>query len=481
MSNFEKILFIENEISWFKNIKAILNEFDDKHDIQMVDIEEFMTSYRSNESFNSLRYCFVDLELGPGTDRSCNDTLGLDHVLPKIRSLAPWIPTACISRHITGEETILRLLSVSDFDGIYPKKIISTGNKIHPDFNKTLWNSILLDLRIKRVAAMTGRTTFKITTLLEKSKNVELRLSDNIRKIVDGIGTEQFQEGIALLELGGTTLIISEITGGYSGINVWRIEASDSGTKGLFRSHWLIKWGADIIKLDKEIQAHYQMLQRGINRSLQVPLLHHNVVAWSGIGYIAYVFEKDAQTALEFIRKNNVEKFTKHIEKIVKFLYSTDKNFFDPIKELKRWCDFNVENNHTTHKESLQRQFELTGALIHGDLHLRNILIKDNMPVLIDFARSDYAPIALDTAKLVIDILVFSDVCDLDEISLDWNSLSKSPLKGILNAYKEHLNSDDNKTFFDLAIKEYAHKYTTYPDVSDDKKGALKRLLDKKD
>lgn len=189
------------------------------------------------------------MELGPASDKNINDTDGLEKVLPQIRKLAPWIPAACISRFITGSSEIIGPLSESDFDGIYPKEIISKGTITHPEFNAQRWFDMLRGMKIKRVAAMTGMTVDHINDLLRNSEGIKLKLSEGINN-------------------------------------------------------------------EKEINE----------------------------------------------------------QKIIQ-------------------------------KDLLQHPLEVTKALIHGDFHLRNILIKDNSPKLIDFARSDYGPIAIDAAKLIIDII----------------------------------------------------------------------------
>ncbi|MBF0590800.1 MAG: aminoglycoside phosphotransferase family protein [Nitrospirae bacterium] len=476
----ERILVIEDQISWFDSFKNILvSQLYEKRDIEMVGLKEIQDSHKNKDFFDNVSYCLVDLELGSGINKNRNDTYGLNIVLPTIREIAPWIPAACVSRYITGDDTIISDLSVSDFDGLYPKSIIlDQKGEIGSDFNSEKWNGILRDLSIKRVAAMTGRSTVEINNLLNKVSKIKLKLSDHTRNIVNEFEDERFKEGVVLLGLGGSSLAINEIKGGFSGINVSIVVASGEDNRVPIFSYWLMKWSSNIGKLVEEIQAHKRMLQIGINRSLQVPLLHHNVVAWKGIGYIAYVFEENAKTALDFINDEGLDKFTNHIETIVSLYKKPKRDTFIPREELIKWAGFDESRADLIDSNSLANTFELSGALIHGDLHLRNILIKDNIPALIDFARSDYAPIAIDIAKLAVDILVFHDKAGLRDISfLDWETLKESPLSGILNVYKDYLTGKGDIKFFDLALKAYALGYTNYPDVSEEIKATLKKIV----
>ncbi|KJU84313.1 Aminoglycoside phosphotransferase domain protein [Candidatus Magnetobacterium bavaricum] len=482
--NEKRILVIENDKGWFEYFKRIIAEhFGEKRDIQIFGLKDIKDSATDKNFFDNVSYCLVDLELGPAYDKGCNDTDGLDIVLPKIREIAPWIPTACISILLRGNTSILiERLSVSDFDGLYPKQFIihPENKKIHPDFNIDAWNGFLRNLSIKRVAAMTGRSTVEINDLLKKADEIDLTMSDKIKNLVNGIEDELFKEGIALLGLDGSVLSIDEMEGGFSDINVSIVKVYGVDNKNMkTHSRWIMKWGRDISKIANEIEAHKLMLRKGINRSLQVPLLHHNVVVWKGIGYIAYVFEDNAKTALELINDKGLKQLTKHIKKVANSLYSNMNIYtFSPREELKKWTGFDESRIDIIASDLLSKTFELSAALIHGDLHLRNILIKDNMPTLIDFARSDYGPIAVDIAKLTVDILVFYDKSELDKISfLDWEALIKTSLSGILKVYESYLKEKDDRKFFDLALKAYALKYTTYDDVSKERKAILEKLV----
>jgi hypothetical protein len=212
---------------------------------------------------------------------------------------------------------------------------------------------------------------------------------------------------------------------------------------------------------------------------LQVAQLHPNVICWDNIGYIAYGFEKDANTALETIKNSGILGFIPSMEKIAHGLYSTKKIApLHPRDEVKRWCQLD-ELKYSKFNATLSHPVEATTTLIHGDLHLRNILIKNGRTTLIDFAKSNLGPIVIDFAKLTIDILAF---CMKEEIKpdfFDWDGLKKSSLKDLLQMFEIYMTAKDDKRFFDIALYAYASTYLTYPDVEHDVKEAIESVLAK--
>jgi hypothetical protein len=96
---------------------------------------------------------------------------------------------------------------------------------------------------------------------------------------------------------------------------------------------------------------------------------------------------------------------------------------------------------------------------------------------LIDFARSDFGPITIDLAKLMVDILVF---CEKDKIQLgmfQWDGLMDTSLSKILNIFNKYLTAPDDKKFFNMALRAYANTYLTYPDVAKEVKTVIENIL----
>lgn len=483
MSNKELILVIENDESWREKLKEILLSYGEDREIIKLGYNDFITAYNKNHSFDNVAYCFVDLELGPKSNREMNDTWGLDKVLPHIRRLAPWIPVACLSMYIDNDfPGIIYDLSFSDFDVFYPKRIIydQEHKKTNPDFNQNKWQNMLQQLSIKRVATMSGRSVEEIKRLLNDSKNMKLTLSESTQPKITEFGEGKFKEGLALMDFGSLELSINELVQGFSGINVGKLSAYGRDDKGEIHSYWLIKWGKPIRKLAEEAEAHHRMFQRGIDRSLQVPQLHHKAISWNGMGYLAYSYEDKALTALEFVHKNEVKGLVPHMNKITSSLYSkSHKGSVSPRRELEKWCGvLNDKELEALGNDNLNHPLESTFALIHGDLHLRNILITDGKPTLIDFARSDSGPIVIDLAKLLIDILVFcEDAQQIKSEMFKWDTIKTSSLGCLLSVFEKYVPASDDIKFFELAIKAYALKYLTYPDVKEDRKKAISEAL----
>lgn len=93
---------------------------------------------------------------------------------------------------------------------------------------------------------------------------------------------------------------------GFSGLQVSRVCATGLSESEIITAHWLLKWGRPIYKLAEEAVAHRRYFKCGLDRALQIPQLHPNVIAWNGIGYLAYAFESDAKTALVVAKEDGL-------------------------------------------------------------------------------------------------------------------------------------------------------------------------------
>lgn len=480
MNTTEKILIIENDIAWRDQFEKILRTIGETREIQKVDFTEFMNLFKQADHFDGIGYCFVDLELGPGSDSRINDRWGHEKVLPHVRRLAPWVSVACISRYITGQAEIVGELSTSDFDGIYPKQIISEGNRTHPEFNKKCWMDILLNLKIKRNASLTGRSVTELNELFREAHKAKLNFDDAARESVEETGEEEFRQAISLLGLNGTHISLDEIVTGFSGIYVGKLGVYGESEKGPNHSYWLLKWGSPIRKIAHEVDAHRRLLRKGLERRLQVPLLHNNVINWGGFGLIAYGFEEDAKTALETISESGIPAFAPILRRTVKHLYGRGRRVLpiSPRDTLHSWWKLDVDEQKSIPSELMCHTLEVTHAMIHGDFHLRNILIKEDQATLIDFAKSDYQPIAIDAAKIIIDALVFA-ISEIPEDAFEWFTLKASPIQELVEIFEEFLTGRDDKSFLQIALRAYAAKYLDYPDVADGRKDQLRRTLGK--
>lgn len=114
--------------------------------------------------------------------------------------------------------------------------------------------------------------------------------------------------------------------------------------------------------------------------------------------------------------------------------------------------------------------------MIHGDLHLRNLMICRNRPLLIDFARSDVAPIALDAGKFLIDAAVWlSDPEDLGSPPTV-ACIKDSKLGSAFSVFEPYLLRTDDIRLLEVAIRAYAYRYSSYRDVPEQTREKLKKI-----
>jgi len=211
-----------------------------------------------------------------------------------------------------------------------------------------------------------------------------------------------------------------------------------------------------------------------------IPLLIQNVISWEGIGYIAYAYEEDAITAYDLAIKDGIDSISVYIEKIFNLLYSRKKQSPVSVSSvLTKWVNLNIDELESIGIKDITRNYEVSCSLIHGDLHLRNIMIKDNQPVLIDFARSEFAPVAIDAAKFFIDTIAFlTHSVDFDKNNFDFDHIYLNPdYRKTFNVFKTHFVNKDDILLFNSAIKAYAKKYLSYPDITETNKSKLRKLL----
>ena len=464
-----KILVIENDTSWFAQFKKIIQLLGESREIDRIDFSEFQVSYKSAESFKDIDYCFIDIELGPAINPDINDMWGYEIVLPRIRQYAPWLPCACISRYLTGKPEIIASLGVLDFDGIYPKKVITEGSITNPNFNAERWEEMLYEMSIKRISSITGNSVFLIKSLVDNYNQYNINLSDGVKSKGIIKNEDNFKQLLSILNLGGTRISVDETKPGFSGAEMVRFASYGEDENGKIQSYWILKWSHNIIKLEKESLANRLLFMRGLHRSLMVPMLYPHVINWKGIAYIIYPFENEATTALEYLRDNMISSLQVHLSEICKGLYSHNTiNSVSPSDILIKWCNLSKEILASLYLHGIERNYEITSTLIHGDLHLRNIMISSARPVLIDFARSSVGPIAVDAAKLTIDTLVFISPHIINTTSLSYEGiLEEADIGCIIKPFVSYLTQQDDKKMFDLALIAYAITYSTYSDVSD--------------
>jgi len=481
----EKILLIEDNREWTRGFKRILDIIGEPRELIRQDYSGFKEQFQSAQDFDDISFCLVDLELGPASRPDINDYLGLEVVLPIIRNLAPWIPTACLSRHITGDANIVGRLSVSDFDGIYPKETIAQVEvdilRTSPTFNYEKWNGILENLTLRRNSSVTGLPVHFMKQKLKAAQEIRLVKGKSIETELAKMGGDEIlKEALALMNFGGKKIAVDEIELGFSGICTCKVSIFEKEAPGLERPCWLLKWGRPIRKVAEEARAHRRILRQGLDREIIVPQYHQHSISWRGFGFMAYWFERDSITALKLLETEDLRKFSKHFEKLAKSLYAlAEGSPISAAEELKRWWGINAEKENCFSKMDLNKTLEVTYSMLHGDFHLRNILItKAERPTLIDFAKSDVGPVVVDLAKLFMDILLFIRPESISREIFTWNGLDKTPLATLKEKAAPFLSSSNDDYFFEVAMRAYALKYLGYRDIEESAKTALKMALE---
>lgn len=482
-----QIVVVDDSSDWMDALEKLLMAYGEQRDIIKINREKFIKQYDEPYKFNLVDYCFVDLELaGFRAKEGITDMYGLTQILPHIRLHAPWIPAACVSIWISNDPKIMHELSVSDFDGLYPKELIGEWDKdagqhrTYPKFNPDLWNKILRDLEIKRLSTLTGRSVLDVSRLAKEAANIKVTPSQEVRDTVyKDLGECVVTEAIAMLGLGGTKVSLNQIVTGFSGVYVIKAEVFGAGEGGSFRSKWLFKMGRSIGKLAQETAAHRRIFCRGINRSLIVGQLFPNPVIWKGLGVIAYGFEEDTLTALEVAKDQDITRLAEVVSKISKSLYASPEKCPCNIKEeVSRWIGKSIKIQEIVSLHT--RTFVISRALIHGDLHLRNILISKGAAMLIDFARSEVGPIAIDAAKLAADTLVFARPDMLQAENIDWATLKKTDLSALIEPFDEYMKADDDCHAFNIFLMAFLRRYISYDDVLPETKKLIETALDNK-
>jgi hypothetical protein len=230
--------------------------------------------------------------------------------------------------------------------------------------------------------------------------------------------------------------------------------------------------------LAAEAAAHRLAFRRGLDRSLQVPQLHPNAIAWCGIGYLAYAFEREAVTALAASKQAGIDSLEPSIAELASGLYrAVRRKSILEGQELAKWIAVDVTAPSSGGAALPDRVSEVSWSLIHGDLHLRNIFVRHQRPTLIDFARSEFGPVAIDAAKLVMDALAFVPGAIQQAVGFTLEGVLQSPVAPLLRPFAAILRAQQDHRLFNEALRAYARRYLHYSDVPKDVKDVLRKIV----
>jgi hypothetical protein len=443
-----------------------------------------------NNELDKYDLALVDLELFPTTSSlhyEPDDLRGGTEVLPYLREQAPWLPVLAESRlYVKEAEHFLAVAGSFGFDGQLPRGLFRKGA-----IDRTLWESLYNTACDLRKKAVIGEKLWRARQelMIEASSEAETSL----RKL-----TKHWKDLLGYVFCFNRKIVLDQLRGGFSGARVYKVYARSPFENGGSEGEWLLKVSSSPSKLYHETQAHLAMLRGGLDFARMVPLLWPTVLVHQRVGAIAYQFARGTKEACQFVdTKSKYQGLCKRLGPLLKRFYRAPRiersivgnvlaewgpstETFRQIAALLSNCDVKGILKRAAAKQStgpLAESLEYRRGLIHGDLHLGNIMLGDS-DVLIDFARSADGPIAVDAAKLVSDFLLRYSELRRDDLPT-WDMRIGS-MGGILEELSQAFAlNDGDKTLFFLFLFVNLGVALQYEDVSKDVKVWIRSTLSK--
>ncbi|MBW2568306.1 MAG: hypothetical protein JRE47_02825 [Deltaproteobacteria bacterium] len=301
----------------------------------------------------------IDLELYVPIEgqHDLENLAGGTKVLPYLRKNAPWLPSIAVSKLFSEQDGAVQALAGSfGFDGHIPRNMFPLG-KIYRNF----WGKIVNQAFLLRKRAVLGDEFDP-----EKAKAIN---DDNIicnpAKLKDKLNKEfpSWREVIKDSFYYGDQIIISSISGGFSGAVTLKIEVIEKKIGKRTDGYWLVKISKSPWKLNVEVKAHLKAIRSGQEYARTVPLLWNGVVVENRIGLIAYQFAKNTKVALESLSDaNSASKLCGELKMMFKGLYPPekidDKEGIEFYKFIDTW--FSSEKLKKTTRHFKGKRFEQT-------------------------------------------------------------------------------------------------------------------------
>jgi hypothetical protein len=432
----------------------------ENYDLAMIDLELFR-KFRT-----PLRY-------------SPDDLRGGTEVLPYLRQEAPWLAAIALSGHFTSEiRDFLVTAGSFGFDGALPKTLLQSGDSDEPELKRGVWDNLLEMAHERRRVAAIGESVYH-----KNDRVVEVEILEEERESRTLLKTMFFFARKVTLE---------RLRGGFTGAKVFRAFAQLETQEALHEGEWLVKLHSSPRKLHAEAQAHMRMTRSGVDFARVVPLLWRSVLFEKGTAGIAYQFASGTVEAASMMGKISIDKICQKVaavveqfygdgirergfarriaqdwidvEKVVQFADSSFGEAFNLIAALKDGSDHSTLNSAVRYQQ----------CLLHGDLHLGNIMLGDR-DLLIDFARSGFGPLALDAAKLVSDILL-RDANVRGATFPGWSD-DKAKINLVTRPLRQVFRLDgDDILLYDIFLLFFLCTALGYPDVSSDAKEWIRRV-----
>lgn len=380
-----------------------------EYDLAMVDLELEALHRRQRES---IRYHPDDLRGG-------------SEILPHIRREAPWLPVVGYSKLFDFEiESFLAVVGSFGFDGMVQRAMFDDSWLTHE-----LWDLVLRQVQEARRRAVLGPGY-----LNADKKTVDVRYPDALASEFTALGSG-WEELFQLMFHFSTVVSLQPLSSGFSGATVIRATVTSQLDVGSQTGSWVVKVSTSRGKLWEECRAHSHLAKAGLPMARSVPLLWEGLVISRNLAGIAYQLASEADDALRVLRRDGSEAALVRIRPILQEFHESANRDHYPLGKLLLRAVSSTDRVLTaiaaipTWKfgqewrrsidgfpaPMLDRTVFVTAGLIHGDLHLRNILFGQR-DVLIDFAETKAGPIVYDVARLLTDVLL-AESTTLDRVS----------------------------------------------------------------
>lgn len=397
----------------------------DKYDLALIDLELF----RPEEPHA------IDL----------SDLLGGAEVLPFLRRNAPWIPAIGYS-HLFDESShhFFPIACGYGFDGHVNGRLFRAKW-----LTQELWTMIYARARLQARRRILGDD-------YEASEDVRIDLKHLPNLLSRFLNLEDALRAVFYF---CRKIDVELIPGGWSGASALRVFSSGRDALAGREGTWFVKVSASASELHQEARAHLAMMRSGLSFARSAPLLWPDVVCAQGTAVLAYQFAKNTRRATECVAGEGLSSVLKRVGAILGRLHERAAD--------EREALITILQGHFSRRERLQtfskvfaetplgrlveHQINYAGegplahsvpyrrGLIHGDLHLDNVMLGD-VDLLIDFAHARSGPIALDAAYIVADILMrFPDAWTTIP---RWSQLHSTPMAVLQTSAPPALDGD---------------------------------------
>jgi CheY-like chemotaxis protein len=418
MRNDPKILLVDDMPSARKQIEACLRKIGYTPDIDYRCPQDpsmrFGCAMPSADELNDYDLALVDLELFPAedpVDYHRDDLRGGTEVLPYLRQSAPWLPVLAESRlYNTAAEHFLAIAGSFGFDGHLPRSLFADGK-----LTRTLWETLLQQAEEHRLAhAHVESRTIGVPLVVD--------ISAPDRKAIEAT-LPGWEEVVRAAFPFAERVVLEVLPGGYSGAAVLLARVTDNAVPS--RGRWIVKLSDKPSKLHQEATAHQRMVRSGYDFAKGVHLLWPVVIRRGRVACLVYQFAADTCEAAVTAKEHGAAVVAKRLYPLLEALYGRHEqvdgiaaNVLDPwlpeaatlrkasgLSGARCASLLNEMAGDAKPGSDLQKPVTYSRNRLHGDLHLRNVLL-GKTDVLIDFARSQPGPIAEDLAKLAMSVMI---------------------------------------------------------------------------